>query len=189
MNIPTPKKELIMNEEEQKLNFKIDSLQKIITRTDGFHNYANTKSTILITFITAYTVAILTNYKYVIDILNSSHPTCLVVFFKFGIMLALLMLICAFYFVGKTVIPYLQPSRKSNFYSFLDTVHFYNSEQEYFSEVVKAPKEDILNSMASLQYNLSKGLIEKYSNHKKSIICILTSILLLTVSSILIFIA
>ncbi|MEH8116859.1 hypothetical protein Q7I37_04660 [Aeromonas allosaccharophila] len=178
-----------MAEDNKELSFHIDILQKIITRTDGFHNYANTKSTILITFITACFVAIFTNYKNAIEALGSSQYPCLIVFFKIGITITLIMLMCAFYFAGKTVIPYLKPSDRKNIYSFVDAVHFYKTEQDYCSGIMTSPKTDIIESMASLQYNLSKGLIEKYKNHRKSIFFIIASIIMLTLNIALVFIA
>ncbi|MNF62370.1 hypothetical protein D3C85_770680 [compost metagenome] len=178
-----------MKEDEKELNFQIDLLQKIITRTDGFHNYANTKSTILITFITAFFVAVFTNYKHAIDTLSNCQSPCLIVIFKLGVCVTLIMLSCAFYYAGKTVLPYLKPSDKKNFYSFVDIVNFYNTEQEYYSEIMTSPREEIIQSMASLQYNLSKGLLEKYENHRKSIFFILISIVLLTLNIALVFLA
>ncbi|EDJ8881117.1 hypothetical protein OWZ45_000949 [Salmonella enterica] len=66
---------------EKELLARIDFLQKIITRTDGFLNYANTKSTIILTFITAITAAICTNtgsaLKYIDD---KGHADIAVVF-------------------------------------------------------------------------------------------------------------
>lgn len=46
---------------DEKDKFDNDLVQKMVTRTDGFHNYANTKPTIIITFITAILAAIGSN--------------------------------------------------------------------------------------------------------------------------------
>lgn len=87
----------------------------------------------------------------------------------------------------KTIIPYVKKSPKRNFYSFIDTVEYYSSEGEYCSDFSNVSKSDIFDSLISLQYNLSKGLVEKYKNHKRSIICIISACFILFLDMLLVF--
>ena len=67
---------------DEKDKFDNDLIQKMITRTDGFHNYANTKSTIIITFISAILAAIGTNAGSALSYLDSKGCHELTVIFK-----------------------------------------------------------------------------------------------------------
>ncbi|EAW3101955.1 hypothetical protein DAX92_07590 [Salmonella enterica subsp. enterica] len=172
---------------EKELLARIDFLQKIITRTDGFLNYANTKSTIILTFITAITAAICTNTGSALKYIDDKGHADIAVVFKSLVFLSIVFLLFAFYFVVKTIIPYVKKSPKRNFYSFIDTVEYYSSEGEYCSDFSNVSKSDIFDSLISLQYNLSKGLVEKYKNHKRSIICIISACFILFLDMLLVF--
>lgn len=149
---------------------KLDLIQKMITRTDGFHNYANTKSTIILTFLTAMVVALLANIGKSIDYLNTLKHYDLIVIYKIITTLALINIGSAFFFVAKTIIPFVKPSSSFNIYSFIDTCHYKKTEDIYLEAFSQLNKEETIKSLLLLQYNLSKGLIEKYNNHKISII-------------------
>ncbi|ECS0949158.1 hypothetical protein F2192_19450, partial [Salmonella enterica] len=51
---------------------RLDLMCKVITRTDGFHNYANTKSTVILTFTTAILALIIANVSHFYEFLNTS---------------------------------------------------------------------------------------------------------------------
>jgi hypothetical protein len=157
-----------MNDEKEQ-TFQIDLMQKIITRTDGFHNYANTKSTIIITFITAIIAAVCANAPSAIKFLIDSNHADLAVGFKVLTFLIITALLIAFFFVGKTVMPYVKKSKNCNIYSFIDIVGYFNSEGEYRERFYTTSKEELLNSMSSLQFNLAQGLVAKYYNHRIAI--------------------
>lgn len=160
---------------DEKQAFHYDLIQKMITRTDGFHNYANTKSTIIITFITAIIAAIGAHTGHAIDYIKVKNHSELIVLFKIFIFIAIMLLLTSFSFVGRTVMPYIKPSKKKNFFSFVDTINSYSSEESFLQDIESMNKDDVIKSMTSLQYNLSAGLIIKYQLHQKAIIFILIS--------------
>lgn len=172
---------------DEKNKFNHDLIQKMITRTDGFHNYANTKSTIIITFITAILAAIGGNAGSALTYLDTKGCHELGFFFKLLTFISIVLLMAAYFYVGRTVIPFTNPSNKRNFYSFIDTVKQYDSEAEFENEMKTMSIDQINSSMISLQYNLSTGLMKKYDRHKASIYCILFAAIPLIINTLIIF--
>lgn len=172
---------------DEKDKFEHDLIQKMITRTDGFHNYANTKSTIIITFITAILAATGGNAGNALTYLESKGCHELGILFKIMTLTSIVLLVAAYYFVGRTVIPFTKPSKVRNFYSFIDTVKNYRSEKEFADEIKKMSIGEINSSMISLQYTLSTGLVEKYRLHRASIFCILIAAIPLFINTLIIF--
>ncbi|WPD76586.1 DUF5706 domain-containing protein [Dickeya fangzhongdai] len=156
--------------------FDSELLHKMITRTDSYLNYANTKSTIIITFITAIIAAIGTHTGNALCYLNEKNFPALVIVFKVLIVIAVALLLVGFYHAGKSVMPYMRPSTKKNFFSFIDTIHHYSSEDAYSQDVTSMSKDEVTSSLISLQYNLSAGLVKKYEMHSKAINFILYSL-------------
>lgn len=174
---------------DEKDKFQNDLVQKMITRTDGFHNYANTKSTIIITFITAILAGIGTNTGSAVAYLELKGCHQLAILFKILMLISVCLLLSGYFFVGKTVIPYIKTSSKRNFYSFIDTVKQFNTETEFEEEIKKMSVNEITSSMISLQYTLSQGLVEKYRLHRLSIILILLATIPLMINTLIIFFA
>lgn len=162
--------------------FDSELLHKMIARTDSYLNYANTKSTIIITFITAMIAAIGTHTGEALHYLNEKHFPALVILFKVLIVIAVVLLLVGFCYAGKSVMPYTRPSVQKNFFSFIDTIHHYASEDAYSQDVKSMRKEEVTNSLISLQYNLSAGLVKKYEMHRKAICFILCSLAPLCIS-------
>lgn len=160
---------------DERDKFDHDLVQKMITRTDGFHNYANTKSTIIITFITAILAAIGTNAGSALLYIESKNCHDLVIIFKALTLVSIVLLISGYFFAGRTVIPYIKTTSKRNFYSFIDTVKQYNSESELEEDIKKMTISEITSTMISLQYTLSQGLVEKYRLHRIAIFLILSA--------------
>ncbi|MFB5745737.1 Pycsar system effector family protein [Cedecea sp. S5-13] len=160
---------------------------KVVTRTDGFHNYANTKSTVILSFTTALLALIIANLENCYTILNSSHIPHVRFVFTILIFSVFSLLFAALYFISKTIIPNTDKSRTKNIYSFID-IYSNLTEDEYKSEVASARKNELVISMCDLQYNLSNSLNKKYFYHKRAVVC-LTNVLLIIVmlSLILIF--
>ncbi|MFP1904581.1 hypothetical protein ACLEDZ_04085 [Lonsdalea quercina] len=174
---------------DEKDKFDNDLVQKMITRTDGFHNYANTKSTIIITFITAILAAIGTNAGSALSYLDSKGCHDLAIVFKILTLVSVVLLLSGYFFVGQTVIPYIKTTSNKNFYSFIDTVKQFNSEKEFEQEIIKSPVNEITSTMISLQYTLSQGLVEKYRLHRLSIFLILFAAIPLMINTLIIFFA
>jgi hypothetical protein len=172
---------------DDKDKFDNDLIQKMLTRTDGFHNYANTKSTIIITFITAILAAIGTNTGSALTYLETRGCHDLVIIFKILMLVSIVLLITGYIFVGRTVIPYTQTTSKRNFYSFIDTVKQFDSEKEFEDEIKKTKINEITNSMISLQYTLSQGLVKKYELHRIAIFLILFAAVPLMINTLIIF--
>ena len=72
--------------------------------------------------------------------------------------------------------PYTRPSAKKNIFSFIDIIHHYPDEITYTQNIMSMDKEKVVESMISLQYNLSAGLVKKYEMHRKAIYFILLSL-------------
>lgn len=170
-----------MNSDE-KQSFDSDFLHKMITRTDSYLNYANTKSTIIITFITAVIAAIGTHTGNAIHYLTERNYPALIVILKILIFFGVLLLLAAFYHAGRAVMPYTRPSARKNLFSFIDTIHHCPSEDAYSNEIISMEKDDVIKSMISLQYNLSAGLVAKYKMHRRAIFFILASFVPLIVA-------
>lgn len=86
------------------------------------------------------------------------------------------LLVLAFYCVGKTVVPYIEPSEKINIYSFIDVTNGYETECGYLDSLERITEEELIASLASLQFNLSKGLVAKYTYHRHAIFYIVGAI-------------
>lgn len=172
---------------DERDKFDHELVQKMITRTDGFHNYANTKSTIIITFITAILAAIGANVGNALVYIESKNCHDLAIIFKALILVSIVLLISGYFFVGRTVVPYIKTTSKRNFYSFIDTVKQYNSEKEFEEDIKKMPVSDITSTMVSLQYTLSQGLVEKYRLHRISIYLIFSAAIPLMINTLIIF--
>lgn len=165
---------------------RLDLMSKVITRTDGFHNYANTKSTVILTFTTAILAIFVANLSKAYDVLADSSVPHVKLVFTLLIGVEFLLLFSALIFISKTLIPNTDKSETKNIYSFVDIYHNFNIE-DYRSEVATIEKDDLISGMCDLQYNLSKSLSGKYKNHKSAVWC-LTSALKLSVILFLILI-
>ncbi|MCW2107094.1 UNVERIFIED_ORG: ABC-type nickel/cobalt efflux system permease component RcnA [Rahnella aquatilis] len=165
---------------------RLDLMSKVITRTDGFHNYANTKSTVILTFTTAVLAIFIANLSKFYEMLGGSTIPQVKLVFTLLVIAEFLLLFFALIFISKTLIPNTEKSKTKNIYSFVDIYHNFN-EDEYRSEVSNIDTKDLIVSMCDLQYNLSKSLNGKYANHKKSVWC-LTSALKLSLVLFLILI-
>lgn len=111
----------------------------------------------------------------------------LAIIFKSLMLVSVVLLLSGYFFVGKTVIPYIKTTSKRNFYSFIDTVKQFDSEKE-FEEVIKTmPVNEITSTMISLQYTLSQGLVEKYRLHRLAIFLILFAAIPLIINTLIIF--
>ncbi|WP_374746789.1 hypothetical protein AAHX80_09155 [Klebsiella variicola subsp. variicola] len=100
---------------DEKDKFDNDLIQKMITRTDGFHNYANTKSTIIITFITAILAAIGTNAGSALSYLDSKGCHELTVIFKVLLLVSLALLLSGYILLVKPLSPILRRARREIF--------------------------------------------------------------------------
>lgn len=155
---------------------KIELMIKIILRTDGYLNSANTKSTVLLSLSSALLAVVLINYdkflnrlvsvgdKYVLSVLGLA---------------SLILLLMAIFYSLKGVIPFLKPSSKKNIFSFVDSLHYYENVSEYMASIRVENSSKMISSLASLNFTLSKALIEKYEYHKKSVECIITALMTL----------
>ena len=168
---------------------QIDLLQKMIVRTDGFHNYANTKSTIILTFIAAIIAAICTNINKALTYLESSDIDHVIVIFKILAFISIILLCIALKIVLQTVIPFTEKSNTKNIYSFIDINAYYNSESNYINSFKSETEEEFISSLAALQYNLSTGLIKKYEKHKSAIKIMSCSLSLIFIDILIMFLA
>ncbi len=153
---------------------QIEVLLKILIRTDGYLNSANTKSTILLSLSSALFATILLNYdKFLqrLDEINDKYILSL-----FGLISLILLLLAIFYSL-KGMIPYLEPSSQKNIYSFVDLRHYFKSASEYSVGLKEKNNHERIESLVSLNYNLSGALLEKYNYHKRSIECITVSLI------------
>ncbi|HCA5740217.1 MULTISPECIES: hypothetical protein [Citrobacter] len=100
---------------DEKDKFDIDLVQKMITRTDGFHNYANTKSTIIITFITAILAAIGTNAGSAVAYLEVKGCHDLAIIFKSLMLVSVVLLLSGYFSLVKLLFPTLKRLQREIF--------------------------------------------------------------------------
>lgn len=155
---------------------KIELMIKIIVRTDGYINSANTKSTILLSLSSALLAAILLNYdKFLNKLANVGDKYVLSVI----ALASLILILMAIFYSLKGVIPFLEPSAKRNIFSFVDSLHYYNDVSDYINAINNKKSDEMIGSLASLNFNLSKALVEKYKYHKKAVECITLTLMML----------
>ncbi|WP_343552656.1 hypothetical protein [Pantoea sp.] len=155
---------------------KIELMVKIILRTDAYLNSANTKSTILLSLSSALLAAILLNYdKFLNRLSNVGDKYVLSVF----ALASLILLLMAIFYSLKGVVPFLEPSTKKNIFSFVDSIHYHKDVEGYISCLREKNSSEMISSLASLNFTLSKALIDKYSQHKNSVECITIALLTL----------
>jgi len=150
---------------------RLDLMSKIITRTDGFHNYANTKSTVILTFTTALAAVFASNLSKFYEVLEKSHLPHVKLVFTLLTCVEFSFLLASLIFISKTLIPRTKKSETKNIYSFVDIYENFKIE-DYRSEVSIIGKDDLISSLCDLQYNLSESLNGKYKNHKNAVWCI-----------------
>lgn len=161
---------------------KLDFMIKTITRTDSYMNYANTKSTILLTLATVFLGVITVNLKNIIDfkeLMSNQGVFYIVVFFI--VIFEVSTLISMFLSIS-AINPYIVKSDKENVYSFVDIVKSFNNESDYEYKLKNKSKDVIIDELISLNYNLSKSIISKYESQKKAIFYILIGVSSLVVS-------
>lgn len=167
---------------------RLDLMCKVITRTDGFHNYANTKSTVILTFTTAILALIIANVSHFYEFLNTSTVPHVKLVFSILLFAELLLLFFALLLISKTLIPNTDKSKTKNIYSFVDIYTNFNAE-EYKAEVLSITRDDLIVSMCDLQYNLSDSLDKKYICHKRAVWCLKNTLILMLISSLILIIA
>lgn len=153
---------------------KIDSMLKILARTDGYLNSANTKSTILLSLASAMLAAVMLNYDKFLSRLVTLNDKYVLSLFA---LISLGLLLLAIYYSIKGVIPYLKNSAHKNIFSFVDLLHYYENIDDYINALSEKNNVDTVKALAALNYNLSGALIKKYSFHAKAIECIILSLL------------
>lgn len=144
---------------------KVEFLIKSIIRTDGYLNYANTKSTILLTLSSATLATLAVNVE---KLIPKDMPAISNILFISIITISFLFILISMYFSIQSINPYLKASDKENIISFVD-ITTYNNTVEYVNKIHSKTNSDLCDELASLNFNLSIGLINKYKKQKKSI--------------------
>lgn len=164
-----------MQEDEKTLSTdsKIEWLQKNITRTDGYLNSANTKSTIMLTFSMALSTAICVNSTEIIQLGFANY---------IAISSSIALLLISSIYSLLAIRPFLTPSEKSNILSFVDITNTYKSSNEYENRINTATKGEIICEMSSLNYALSKGLMKKYKFQQYSVDSIILSLIIMAIT-------
>jgi len=146
-------------ESEATLSKKIELMIKIIVRTDSYLNSANTKSTILLSLASALIVALSINYSKIIELVRVESDRF---FLSTLLVIILFLLIASVIYSLKGVTPYIQPSIKSNTFSFVDIAVSYGGLEDYKKHFRTDSDLDFLNQLIALNHNLSKALVSKY---------------------------
>lgn len=148
---------------------RVDIIIKSITRTDSYLNYANTKSTIILTLSSASLATISVNItKALPQDLNLLPVVSLSLFYIFSL-IGFIFFIFSMYNSLQSINPFLKPSDKENIFSFVDILHYNSTSSNYSSKMMDIENDKIICELSELNYNLSFGLIEKYKKQKKSI--------------------
>ncbi|GKW36707.1 MULTISPECIES: hypothetical protein [Pectobacterium] len=156
---------------------KVEMLIKILTRTDGYLNYANTKSTILLTLASAVLATAGINLSKLLPLDIECLPKISFMLFSFFLMLGVFLSVISVVKSLNAMSPYLKESKKENLFSFVDVVYYNKNENDYSKKLLDIENNKLINQLSSLNYNLSHGVIGKYKNHKLAIIYLKLSML------------
>ena len=158
---------------------QVEFVVKSVIRTDGYLNYANTKSTILLTLSSATLATLAVNAgKLVPDKMNDISN----ILFISLISISFLLILVSMYFSIQSINPYLKASEIENTMSFVDITAYNKNAKEYSQKIASKTNEELCIELASLNFNLSNGLIGKYQKQKKSIKYFMASIISATFS-------
>lgn len=158
---------------------QVEFVVKSVIRTDGYLNYANTKSTILLTLSSATLATLAVNAgKLVPDKMNDISN----ILFISLISISFLLILVSMYFSIQSINPYLKASEIENTMSFVDITTYNKNAKEYSQKITSKTNEELCIELASLNFNLSNGLIGKYQKQKKSIKYFMASIISATLS-------
>lgn len=158
---------------------QVEFVVKSVIRTDGYLNYANTKSTILLTLSSATLATLAVNAgKLVPDKMNDISN----ILFISLISISFLLILVSMYFSIQSINPYLKASEIENTMSFVDITAYNKNAKEYLQKIASKTNEELCIELASLNFNLSNGLIGKYQKQKKSIKYFMASIISATFS-------
>lgn len=153
-----------MNDKE-----RIEFMIKSVTRTDSYLNYANTKSTILLTLASATLGTVAVNItKMLPSEVNQLSTSSAVAFYVF-ISFFTIFIMASIYQSIQAINPYLKKSEVENLFSFVDITGHNNTPLEYSKKIKEKSNYAMSNELASLNYNLAKGLLSKYSRQKRAI--------------------
>ncbi|MGL5600081.1 MAG: hypothetical protein ACRDD5_04185 [Silvania sp.] len=173
-----------MDNQKAKLNQDqiIEYLIKSIIRTDGYLNYSNTKSTVILTLSAAFLTLIASNFKN----LSAEFPEpCAFLILKATVLLIFICLITSIYLSITAITPFTGKSKGCNTFSFVDVYSNYDVTSYELSCLREMEKENIIKDLSRLHYNLAESILIKYQAQKKSMRCIkialLTSLLILVV--------
>lgn len=156
---------------------KIDLIIKSLTRTDSYLNYANTKSTILLTLASAILTIVGVNLSKVLPekLYESSYLSLF--FFMLFLVVGVLLNVASIIKSLGSIAPFIKASEKENNFSFVDIVHYYKDGIDYFNKLSETKYLDLGQQLAILNYTLSNGLIKKYNGQKRSILYLKLSLI------------
>ncbi|HAV1971905.1 TPA: hypothetical protein JG946_002236 [Enterobacter hormaechei subsp. steigerwaltii] len=146
-------------ESDASLSKKIEMMIKVIIRTDSYLNSANTKSTILLSLASALIVALSVNYTKILELVKIEDDKT---FLSALFVIILFLLISSVLYSLRGITPYINPSERSNTFSFVDIAKGYEDLEEYKKHFRKDNDLDFLNQLIALNHNLSKALVSKY---------------------------
>lgn len=149
---------------------RVELLIKSVIRTDGYLNYANTKSTILLTLASGVLATASLNLSKLLPLSLDKLSTSSFVSFSFFLVIGVLINILSVVRTLKAISPYLKNSDKENIFSFVDIVHYNSSSDTYSEKIKKLDYSHLGEQLTSLNYNLSVGLLDKYKNQRRAII-------------------
>lgn len=153
---------------------RVEFVVKSVIRTDGYLNYANTKSTILLTLSSATLATLTVNAG---KLVPNPMPGISNFIFLFLISISFLFILISMYFSIHSINPYLKASDKENTMSFVDIITYNKNADEYAKKISSKTNIELCDDLAALNFNLSVGLIGKYKKQKWSIYFFIASII------------
>ncbi|WP_410010020.1 hypothetical protein [Pantoea agglomerans] len=163
---------------------KIELIIKSLTRTDSYLNYANTKSTILLTLSSAILTIVGVNLSKVLPCGIEGYSNFSWVLFILFLILGVLLNILSIIKSLGSMAPFIKESSRENIFSFVDITHYYKSGDDYFNKIANENYLDLGRQLSVLNYTLSEGLIKKYKGQKEAVLYLKLSLLsfLMTIS-------
>ncbi|MLE76007.1 hypothetical protein D9S61_23080, partial [Escherichia coli] len=112
---------------------KIELIIKSLTRTDSYLNYANTKSTILLTLASAILTIVGVNLSKVLPEKLYELSYLSLFFFVLFLVVGVLLNVASIIKSLGSIAPFIKASEKENNFSFVDIVHYYKDGIDYFN--------------------------------------------------------
>lgn len=170
--------------EKEKHKEQLEFMVKSVVRTDTYLNYANTKSTILLSLSSATLATLAVNTsKFMPEIMTKMSWYI----FSALVLISFLLMLTSMFLSIRSIRPYLNASEKENIMSFVDIIEHNKKPVDYVNKIITKDNLTLRKEIAYLNFNLANGLIGKYKKQRRAIDLFIASIITFLVAFIIIY--